>query len=124
MRHRIILDFLGEKKKKKKKKEGIFGHFWGPLARGPPDLPDDWNDGTLKFSLAALADVPYPLIFFACGAIFLFCSAKKGLLSDCVSHCGCKPAFLHRTLFFFRLRRHLFFFHTVSGRKVQDQVPY
>ena len=84
MRHRIILDFLGGKKKKKKKKEGIFGHFWGALARGFPDLPDDWNDGTLKFSLAALADVPYPLFFFACGAIFLFCSAKKGLLSDCV----------------------------------------
>ena len=74
MRHRIILDFWGGKKKKK---EGIFGHFWGPLARGPPDLPDDWNDGTLKFSLAALADVPYPLIFFLPAAPFSFFAPQK-----------------------------------------------
>ena len=77
MRHRIILDFWGEKKKKK---EGIFGHFWGPLARGPPDLPDDWNDGTLKFSLAALADVPYPLIFFCLRRHFPFLLCKKGFV--------------------------------------------
>ena len=31
MRHRIILDFLGEKKKKKKKKKrGFLGTFGGP----------------------------------------------------------------------------------------------
>ena len=80
MRHRIILDFFEEKKKKKKKKEGIFGHFWGSLARGPPDLPDDWNDGTLKFSLAALADVPYPLIFFCLRRHFPFLLRKKGFV--------------------------------------------
>ena len=81
MRHRIILDFWGEKKKKK---EGIFGHFWGPLAR-PPDLPNDWNDEILNFSLALLAEVPYPLFFFLPAAPFsFFAPQKRGLLSDCV----------------------------------------
>ena len=116
MRHRIILDFWG---KKKKKKRGIFGHFWGPLAR-PPDLPNDWNDGILKFSLAAFAEVPYPLFFFACGAIFLFCSAKKGLLSGCVV---VNQHFYTVPYFFFACGAIYFFPTRLVGRKVQDQAP-
>ena len=66
--------------KEGKLKRGDFWALLGALARGPPDLPDDWNDGTLKFSLAALADVPYPLIFFCLRRHFPFLLRKKGFV--------------------------------------------
>ena len=77
MRHRIILDFWG--KKKKKKKRGFLGTFGAP-SPDPPDLPNDWNDGILKFSLAALAEVPYPSFFFCLRRHFPFLLRKKGFV--------------------------------------------
>ena len=114
-----------KKKKKKRKilgqKKKICGGFWallGPLARPP----DDWHDSTLiffcslrsrkytlkKFPLASLAELTH--IFFACGAIFLFCF-EKGLLSV-------KPASLHRTLIFFACGA-IYYFTMSSGRPLQ-----